>query len=36
MQQLPAPASYYDPSQFQGLADKAQAADKVQLDRIQK
>lgn len=36
MQQLPAPASYYGPSQFQGLADKAQAADKVQRERIQK
>ncbi|MFV0262373.1 MAG: DUF4056 domain-containing protein [Kluyvera sp.] len=36
MQRLPSPESYYGPTQFQGLADKAQAADKVQLERIQK
>ncbi|WP_052284141.1 DUF4056 domain-containing protein [Kluyvera genomosp. 1] len=36
MQRLPAPTSFYTSSQFQTLADKAQAADKVQLERIQK
>lgn len=36
MQQLPAPKRYYAPAQFQALADAAQAADKVLLERIEK
>ncbi|MEB7711849.1 DUF4056 domain-containing protein [Kluyvera cryocrescens] len=36
MQQLPVPASFYTWSQFQALADKAQASDYVQLQRMQK
>lgn len=36
MQQLPVPASFYSSSQFQQLADKAQEADKVQLERLKK
>ncbi|MEG1211123.1 MAG: DUF4056 domain-containing protein [Leclercia sp.] len=36
MQSLPPPATFYGPSQFQALADKAQAADKTQLERFQK
>lgn len=36
MQRLPLPTGHYTPSQFQHLADKAQAADQTQLDRMQK
>lgn len=36
MERLPPPKGYYTPSQFQSLADKAQAADRTQLDRMQK
>ncbi len=36
MERLPPPDGHYNPSQFQRLADKAQAADKTQLDRMQK
>jgi Protein of unknown function (DUF4056) len=36
MERLPSPHGHYAPSQFQPLADKAQAADQTQLDRMQK
>lgn len=36
MQLLPPPKSFYSPSQFQKLADKAERSDKVLLERIQK
>jgi hypothetical protein len=36
MARLPVPKGFYTPSQFQPLADKAEAADKTQLDRLQK
>lgn len=36
MEQLPAPEPFYGPGAFQGLADKAAAADKVQLERLSK
>ncbi|MCU7783586.1 DUF4056 domain-containing protein [Lelliottia amnigena] len=36
MQSLPVPRAFYGPSQFQRLADKAQAADAIQLERMQK
>lgn len=36
MQSLPVPRAFYGPSQFQRLADKAQAADAIQLERLQK
>ncbi|WP_174509027.1 DUF4056 domain-containing protein [Klebsiella oxytoca] len=35
MRSLPMPDSFYTPEQFQGLADRAQQADKTQLERIQ-
>ena len=36
MERLPVPERFYLPQQFQALADKAEAADKTQLDRLQK
>lgn len=36
MQSLPLPKAYYGPSQFQMLADRAEEADKTQLERFQK
>lgn len=36
MERLPAPDGHYSPSQFQRLANKAQEADRTQLDRMQK
>ncbi|TDN53922.1 DUF4056 domain-containing protein [Scandinavium goeteborgense] len=36
MERLPSPADYYTPLQFPPLAEKAQAADKTQLDRMLK
>ncbi|ALR75889.1 DUF4056 domain-containing protein [[Enterobacter] lignolyticus] len=36
MQQLPMPAGYYTPRQFQVLARRAEQADEVQLQRMQK
>mgnify|MGYP003365392132 CR=1 FL=1 len=36
MQSLPPPKNYYSPSQFQALAESAEAADKNQLMRMQK
>lgn len=36
MERLPAPADYYSPEEFQGLANKAEAADQTQLNRLQK
>ncbi|HIE4380737.1 TPA: DUF4056 domain-containing protein [Klebsiella aerogenes] len=36
MQSLPAPHNFYSPQQFQELADKAQQADAIQLQRIEK
>lgn len=36
MQSLPVPKAFYGPSQFQRLADRAEEADKRQLERFQK
>ncbi|MBW3154168.1 DUF4056 domain-containing protein, partial [Salmonella enterica subsp. enterica serovar Javiana] len=36
MQSLPVPKTFYGPSQFQRLADRAKEADKTQLERFQK
>ncbi|MEB6377849.1 DUF4056 domain-containing protein [Leclercia adecarboxylata] len=36
MQSLPMPKAFYGPSQFQRLADRAEKADKTQLERFQK
>jgi len=36
MQSFPVPKAFYGPSQFQSLADRAEEADKTQLERFQK